>query len=976
MSRIETPTPSTAGSTTWWGSIRLRFILCFSLVFAGVAGISMVLSLTGVPFVPSWSGHVGVERTEVFRALNLIADLKKEQLERWIEERRGDAHLVAGNPFVGNAVDHLLNASRMSVPPDETGELGATQRAQSSAEASRILLRRFLDDVLAEHDVYDTIRIIDIDTGVLLLSTDAADSVSYEHVSVPHGVRWSFGALVADVALDPSGHPTFQIMHSIPNSEGDALAVLIMDVNMDDIIRPMLHTGGGLGRTGEVLLVNPDARILTSLKYSPPDQTEALLLQYQLQTKHAEYAARGEEGIVEARDYRGEPVLAAYRHIRVSPALGWGLVVKRDRSDAFAPVREAVFHGVLVSALGALTVIVLTIFITRALTAPILELNRVARRVSEGHLDARANVSSWDEMGELASSFNAMIHRLQHWNRELEEQVADRTVSLEQSNAQLVGEITEHRRTGEALRSSEERARSIVDTALDAVITMDEDGIVIGWNPRAEEIFGYSQDEAVGVKLANLVIPPESRAAHEQGLANLLATPEGPFVSTRMETIALRRNGEEFPVDLSVSSLMIGEKQVFSGFVHDITDRKRAEEEKTQLRDELHQAQKMEAVGQLAGGVAHDFNNLLQIILAHAEFVLDSAEPNSDIDQSISEMMDAVKHATGVTRSLLTFSGKVRVEKQLIDLCSAVDQSVKMLWRTLPATIELVVDTDCKPTPWVNADQTQLQQIIINLAVNARDAMPGGGTLRISVAPPAASSPSQTSNETDAPFARLVVSDTGTGMPPEVQERIFEPFFTTKERGQGSGLGMAIIHSIVEDHAGRITVESEVGAGTTFTIHLPCVSRNLEACADRLEAVVPQGRGEMILLAEDNKQVRNVIAATLVSLGYEVLQAADGDAILEIVQQRGQEIELFIIDVDLPKRSGLDCLRTIRTEGSQTPAIVITGSPEVKLDDEPHEHTLLLPKPFSMNQLGTLVTAQLQQTAAGRDEFADLDTAR
>ncbi len=399
----------------------------------------------------------------------------------------------------------------------------------------------------------------------------------------------------------------------------------------------------------------------------------------------------------------------------------------------------------------------------------------------------------------------------------------------------------------------------------------------------------------------------------------------------------------------------------------------RADEERARLQEQLHQAQKMEAVGLLAGGVAHDFNNLLLVISAHAELARGRLSRESDIGGSLEDVLrslemveQAVEQATGVTRSLLSFSNRLPVAKRATDLCVGIEEASRILRHTLPASIELVIDTGCEPAPWVNADPTQLQQIVLNLAINARDAMPGGGKLRISVSPPATdaveSAPSRT---TGKHIARLVVSDTGTGMPPETQSRIFEPFFTTKSRGRGTGLGLAIIHGIVQDHGGQIEVHSEVGSGTTFTISFPCVSQESSNGEAVRAPSRPRGHGELILLAEDEYQVRAIVAATLTSLGYEVVQAADGDALLECFQRHQSKIKLFVLDVDLPRRSGLDCLRDIRTRGVDTPAIVISGSVDVELDAQLDRDTILMRKPFQMSELGRQVCSVLA-AARGR----------
>ena len=366
---------------------------------------------------------------------------------------------------------------------------------------------------------------------------------------------------------------------------------------------------------------------------------------------------------------------------------------------------------------------------------------------------------------------------------------------------------------------------------------------------------------------------------------------------------------------------------------------------------------------------------------------------DSDIMPSLEAMQQAVEQATGVTRALLTFTHKLPTRKNPVNLHEVVLETTRML----PATIELVVDRVCEPAPWVNADKTQLQQVLLNLAVNARDAMPDGGTLRISVSPPAPDPPPSPPRGKGGPggvadlgaataFTRLVVRDTGIGMSRDVQSRIFEPFFTGKPRSQATGLGLAIIHGVVKDHGGRIEVRSEVGKGSTFTVYLPCVEpqRLRTPSSPPLGkggyggVAAAQGRGGLIVLAEDQQQVREIVAGTLVSLGYTVVQAADGKALLELSEQHRGRIHLFVINVDLPKRNGLDCLRLMRAKGLRAPAIVITGNVDAQVDAQVDPDTIVLGKPFQMSELGRLARQIARSDSArnGQRELSDIHPPR
>jgi signal transduction histidine kinase len=388
-----------------------------------------------------------------------------------------------------------------------------------------------------------------------------------------------------------------------------------------------------------------------------------------------------------------------------------------------------------------------------------------------------------------------------------------------------------------------------------------------------------------------------------------------------------------------------------------IIERIRAEEARAALQQQLHQAQKMEALGQLASGVAHDFNNLVTVLLGHVA----AAKAELDADHRARGALDAIERATneagGVTESLLKFSGKLPAEKRPLDLCAAVEESARLLRRILPPAIELVVDTSVHQPVWVSADSTQLQQVILNLAINARDAMPEGGTLRFAVSvdgsPDVDASPDAADRA--AAVARLRVTDTGVGMPSGVVARVFDPFFTTKPRGQGTGLGLSIVQRIVEDHGGSIAVESQEGVGSTFTVSLPCVEPGAAQDVPGFPRGVPCGNGETILLAEGNQHVRAIVSTTLQTLNYQVLPVADGGALLDSFTQHADRIQLLVIDLDLPVRKGLDCLREIRASGACPPAIVVASAVDADLEDQLAEGVVLLRKPYQVAELAGLV---------------------
>ncbi len=348
------------------------------------------------------------------------------------------------------------------------------------------------------------------------------------------------------------------------------------------------------------------------------------------------------------------------------------------------------------------------------------------------------------------------------------------------------------------------------------------------------------------------------------------------------------------------------------GTIQDITDRKQAEAERGKLEAQLRQAQKMEAVGQLAGGVAHDFNNLLQVILGYGDLALDEAGSDSVAGASIKEMLRAGNRAKTLVRQLLAFSRRQVLDMKDIDLNKVILELTKMIRRVIGEHIDLNVITG-HDLGTVHADPGQIEQILMNLCVNARDAMPEGGTITIETENVRIEENyCQTHAWAEAGrFVLLSVTDTGHGMDEMTLANVFEPFFTTKGVGEGTGLGLSTVYGLVKQHRGTVEVYSEVGKGTTFKIYLPLAERSAVTVGDKIEGPVPRG-SETILLAEDDETVRNLAKSFLERSGYNVLAARNGEEALEVFKNHADEIDLALLDVMMPKLGGKAVLQRIR----------------------------------------------------------------
>ena len=365
---------------------------------------------------------------------------------------------------------------------------------------------------------------------------------------------------------------------------------------------------------------------------------------------------------------------------------------------------------------------------------------------------------------------------------------------------------------------------SVLDCAFDAIVTIDTAGAIVGMNAAAERMFGYSREDVAGRELATLIIPEEFRDDHRRALARQPHAQPSRIIGHRLELEALRADKTRFPIELSVSRIDSADGTFFTAWIRDLTGRHQTEDALRHSEAQLRQAQKMEAVGRLAGGVAHDFNNVLTAIFGYADLVLDSFDPADPRKKDMEEIKRAANRAAGLTRQLLAFSRKQVMQPRRVNLNEIIQNLETLLLKLIGQEIVLLIDPG--PSLWaVKADPGQIEQVLMNLASNAKDAMPDGGRLTIS-----------TANDNLGPddaaalvgiepgrFVRLSVADSGHGIPDHVRAHIFEPFFTTKEQGKGTGLGLATVYGIVKQSGGWIYLDETPGTGASFRIYLPRV---------------------------------------------------------------------------------------------------------------------------------------------------------
>ncbi len=530
---------------------------------------------------------------------------------------------------------------------------------------------------------------------------------------------------------------------------------------------------------------------------------------------------------------------------------------------------------------------------------------------------------------------------------------------------------------------------AVLEAVPDAVVCVDPDGRISIVNGQAGRLFGYPPGELAGLPV-EVLIPEPDRAQHRQDRDAYLAAPwPRPMGAARAELAGRRRDGSTFRAEIALSPIPWGEDAAgppgVLAVVRDSTERLAAEEERArlefladraQLERQVSEAQRLESLGQLAGGMAHDFNNLLAVISSYALFVHQEVASEAPTDkwrkvgQDLAELENAADRAAALTRQLLAYSRTQDAEPQVLDLNEVIRGLADLLGRTLDTRIDLDLDLDPE-LGQVLADHGQLEQVLVNLAVNARDAMPDGGRLTIRTADAQAGEPDLAGTACGRPgrYARLDVRDTGGGMPPEVVSRVFEPFFTTKPTGLGAGLGLATVHGIVRRAAGRLEVSSAPGQGTTMTVLLP-VTEAAARCPGRAAAGSAQplrGSGELVLVVEDEASIREATRRVLASHGYRVLTAACGEEALAVAAREPEPLDVLLTDVMMPNMLGPEVADRLRGRQPGLPVVFMSGYAQGLLSAQGTQQPGMefIEKPFTHPDLLAKVREVLAAPAGG-----------
>ena len=487
------------------------------------------------------------------------------------------------------------------------------------------------------------------------------------------------------------------------------------------------------------------------------------------------------------------------------------------------------------------------------------------------------------------------------------------------SHAEVIN-MTEKRKIEKALIRSETRFRAVAKSAVDAIISTDSEGRITFWNEAAQKMFGYHSDEIMG-KSATKLMPAEFIARHQAGIEKLKNGVEPSILGSTVELKGLSKKGKEFSIDLSLASWETDEGKFFTAIIRDISKRKN-------LEAQMLQAQKMQAIGTLAGGIAHDFNNIIGAIMGYAELAADDTEKGSVLHENLENIVTASMRAKELVKQILTFSRLDKPEKSPIRIDAIVKETLKFLRASLPKTIDIAADIDADSS-FVLADPVQIQQIMLNLCSNAAYAMrEKGGRLYVKLSGIVLNEKTATHPGAlpAGSYVQIEVSDSGHGIEQKIVDRIFEPFFTTKKVGEGTGMGLSVIHGIVEQLNGKITVESKIGQGTTFRVFLPRLEKT--EIQKKKSQNQPVNGKERILYIDDEADLVRIAVERFSELGYYITGKTDSVEAMDLFQKNPDAFDLIITDQTMPGITGKELSKRVLAMRPQMPIILCSGYSE------------------------------------------------
>jgi PAS domain S-box-containing protein len=767
-------------------------------------------------------------------------------------------------------------------------------------------MNRILHDAKAPVSDFRSMSICALD-GTIVASTDD-EKIGENHAADVFFVRGRKRVNGDLFFRDSDGRLMISLAGPLYQQE-KLLGVLVIESLVDNMITS-IGDYTGLGQTGETILAmrdkNGDALFLMPTRFDPQAALKLIVAKDKTDRPITRLFEGIQELTAEAVDYRGVPVLAATRHVEETD---WGIVVKIDRAEAFAPVAQMRNMLIFVVVASLLLVILVSLYFARSITRPIIRLTEVARNISNGKISGRADESLQDETGVLAQAFNSMTDILITTHKNLESQV-------------------------KRLREREERINLLLNSTTEGIYGLDNNGHCTFCNPSCLRLLGYkNMADLLGQQMHALVHHTRADGTEyplsECRIFQRLGKKEGAHADNEL---FWRADGTSFWVEYWSYPVMKDNEIVETVVTFiDISERRATEADKEKLNVQLQQAQKLEAVGTLASGIAHDFNNILSAILGYTELAQLKLPPDSDIGNDLVEVFRGVNRAKDLVKQILTFSRQAKHERRPLQIHLIVKEALKLLRASIPTTIEIREKIDPQ-SGTVLADATQIHQVLMNLCTNAYQAMrESGGVLAVNLSRvEIMKEDNKVAGLHLAPgsYIKLEVSDTGHGMERALMERIFEPYFTTRKKGEGTGMGLALVHGIVKDHDGHISVYSEPGKGSSFHVYLP----RIETGPVDSEPVVGQalpGGTEQVLVVDDEQVIMQMMQRMLKDLGYRVTAMTSGMEALQYFRAQPDKVDLVITDMTMPHITGAQLAQKLLAVKPDLPIILCTGFSEL-----------------------------------------------
>lgn len=797
-------------------TLRARMALSFGLLFAIIVIVISLIRTFGIPWTTD-EGTYGDAQTLVLRQLSLVADLKQELLQHWLEERQMDATALSQRRVVTSSVTKLVEITRKH---SELGSTGDAIRAELLNDKSGKELTDALRMVIKSQGGYRKIQIAAAENGIVIASTEDrdvganvssqevfADSLNAVEGPVTHVTT---SAVTGKTALVIS-KAIFEKLSPEAGEEVKVTGVATLYVDESDFSKRIMFGIGGVGDTAEVVLVNQDRRIITPLKYPLLDGSQAKLLEYRIKTQPATLAAEGKEGIIVSKDYRGVPVLAAYRHIEAGPDTSWGLVIKVDRYEILGVPRKRLLHASLISLLGVLAATAMAAVIAGRIARPIQILSRAAREVEAGNLNAHADVVAQDEIGNLASTFNSMIERVRNWHEDLETQVRNRTIRLAELNEELIREVSERKHGEEKIRQQNDFLKSVLESLSHPFYVIDASDYTV---TMANSAAGKDQISSASTcyALTHGRNKPCRGEDHPCPCEEVRQTGRPALA----EHVHYDKAGNARHVEVHAYPILDAAGTVVQviEYSFDITDRKRIEQEREALLEEL--GAKNAELERFTYTVSHDLKSPLITIKGFLGY-LEQDVLSGNLERAKADsarIQGAVEKMGRLLDELLELSriGRIMNPPQEVALGVLVQESVDSLAGRIAergVTVDIAEDL-----PVIYGDAVRLREVVENLLDNAVKFMGDQPYPSIEIGVRRGSD-------------RTVIyfKDNGKGIDPRYHTKIFGLFERLAQDGEGTGIGLAIVKRIVEVHGGEIWVESEgIGRGSVFSFTLPGVN--------------------------------------------------------------------------------------------------------------------------------------------------------